>query len=272
MIGFANSKINLGLNILARRKDGYHDISTCFYPVGWNDILEIVPISTGKTYLKATGLGIPPSKEENLCLRAFRLLKKDFDIPEVGIYLHKQIPSGSGLGGGSSDASCVLKLVNTMFNLFLDNEMLAWYALKLGSDCPFFIYNKPLIASGRGEVFEDINIDLSGLFIIIVNPGFAISTAEAYRILKPAVPEMNLKEILEQKKIDDWKEILLNDFESFALKEFPVLTEIKNSLYNAGAAYVSMTGSGSGIYALFRKPPENPPSFPKEYLTWSGIL
>ena len=272
MIGFANSKINLGLNILARRKDGYHDISTCFYPVGWNDILEIVPLSSGKSRLKTTGLEIPPGKDENLCLKAFRLLKKDFDLPEVVIHLHKQIPAGSGLGGGSSDASRTLILLNTMFNILLDDEMLAWYALKLGSDCPFFIYNKPVMASGRGEVFEEIAIDLSGHYIVLVNPGFAISTQEAYRSLKPSVPDLSIREIMEKKPVEEWKDILVNDFEKYAFEKYPVIEDIKNKLYKAGALYASMTGSGSGVYGIFENPPKDLPGFPVEYIVWSGVL
>jgi len=272
MIGFANSKINLGLNVLARRTDGYHDISTCFYPVAWNDILEIVPLSKGKTYLKTTGLEIPPGKDENLCLKAYRLVRKDFDIPEVGIHLHKQIPAGSGLGGGSSDGSHMLLMLNTMFNVFLDEEVLAWYALKLGSDCPFFIYNNPALAGGRGEEFEEIGIDLSGRYIILVNPGFAISTQEAYRNLYPALPELSIGEILENKPVEEWKGVLTNDFENFAFKKFPVLEEIKNQLYDAGALYASMTGSGSGMYGIFQDLPGSLPEFPAEYITWQGTL
>ena len=272
MIGFANSKINLGLNVLARRSDGYHDISTCFYPVGWNDILEIVPLSKGKTYLKTSGLEIPPGKDENLCLKAYRLVRKDFDIPEVGIHLHKQIPSGSGLGGGSSDGSRMLLMLNTMFNVFLDEEMLAWYALKLGSDCPFFIYNTPALAGGRGEQFEEINIDLSGRHIVLVNPGFAISTQEAYRNLTPAIPDVPIREILEKKPVEEWKDILANDFEEFAFKKFPVLEDIKNKLYNAGALYASMTGSGSGMYGIFENSPLQMPDFPSGYIIWSGTF
>ena len=272
MIGFANSKINLGLNILARRKDGYHDLSTCFYPVNWCDIIEIVPLSSGKTYLKTTGLEIPPGNDENLCLKAFRLMKKDFDIPEVGIHLHKQIPAGSGLGGGSSDASMTLRLLNTLFNIFLDDNLLAWYALKLGSDCPFFIYNKPVIAGGRGEVFEEIRIGLTGRYIYLVNPGFALSTQEAYRNLSPAAPDISIREILEGKPAGEWKDSLSNDFEKFAFQKHPVLAEIKNKLYDAGAFYASMTGSGSGIYGIFNEDPQNLPGFPKEYITWTGVL
>lgn len=272
MIGFANSKINLGLNILARRKDGFHDISTCFYPVYWNDILEIVPLSSGKTYLKTTGIEIPAGNDENLCLKAFRLVKKDFNLPEVGIHLHKQIPAGSGLGGGSSDASRTLVLLNTMFNIFLDDEMLAWYALKLGSDCPFFIYNRPVTASGRGEVFEDIDIDLTGRSVILINPGFSISTQEAYRNLRPAIPEITVREILEKKPVGEWRGLLTNDFEKFAFRKYPVLEDIKNKLYDIGASYVSMTGSGSGIYGIFEDPPKELPEFPDDYIVWSGIL
>ena len=272
MLGFANSKINLGLNVLSRRQDGYHDISTCFYPVRWNDILEIVPLSKGKTYLKITGLEIPPGKDENLCLKAYRLMKKDFDIPEVGIHLHKQIPTGSGLGGGSSDASRTLMLLNSMFNIFLDDEVLSWYALKLGSDCPFFIHNNPVLASGRGEVFEEINVDLSGRYIIIVNPGFAISTQEAYRHLKPAIPDLSVRDILGEKPVEEWKGILTNDFENFAFQKYPVLGDIKNKFYDSGALYSSMTGSGSGMYGIFADPPRELPEFPAEYITWFGVI
>ena len=200
------------------------------------------------------------------------MIKKDFDIPEVIIHLHKQIPLGSGLGGGSSNAAETLKMLDKMFNLFLDEDLLAWYALKLGSDCPFFIYNKPLMASGRGEVFEEIKTDLAGKFIVVINPGFSVSTVEAFRFLQPGVPEISIGEIIENEPIEKWKETLRNDFEEIVLKKYPQLTDIKNKLYGAGSIYVSLTGSGSGIYGIFNQAPDSIPAFPPEFLTWSGFL
>ncbi len=272
MLDFPNGKINLGLNILEKRKDGFHDISTCFYPVAWKDLLEIVPSGSGKVRINITGAMIEAGREENLCVKAYRIMKKDFDIPGVNIHLHKRIPAGSGLGGGSSDAAFTIKLLDRMFNLFIDEEILSWYALKAGSDCPFFIFNKPMLASGRGEALNQIAIDLSGKFIVIVCPGFGISTTEAYRNVKPQVPDLSIHEIITRKPIEEWKECLHNDFEVYAFSQYPALDTVKKQLYDAGAIYASMTGSGSAIYGIFDFLPETIPHFPPEYVIWSGRL
>ncbi len=272
MIVFPNAKINLGLNILGKRKDGYHDISTCFYPIPWKDILEIVPNRDKGVKIFVTGMKIPGGEDENLCVKAFRIMKKDFDIPGVSIHLHKQIPAGSGLGGGSSDAAFTITSLDRMFNLYLDEAILKWYALKIGSDCPFFIDNKAGLASGRGEVREDIKIDLSGKFILIVCPGFGISTSEAYRNMKPAVPDISIREIIEGKPMEEWKDYLINDFEKFVFTQHPELETLKKQLYDSGALYASMSGSGSAFFGIFHSQPETLPEFPAEYRLWEGVL
>ncbi len=272
MIVFPNAKINLGLQILGKRKDGYHDISTCFYPVPWKDILEITPAASDKTRLTVTGLEIPPGKEGNLCLKAYNLMKKDFDLPEVNIHLHKIIPIGGGLGGGSSDGAFTLKLLSEQFNLLLEDDLLSWYALKLASDCPFFINNKPVIASGRGEIMENTDLDLSSKFILLVNPGFPVSTAEAYRTLIIRDHTHSITDILSSPDPENWGGILTNDFEEYCFRQYPELKIIKDRLYESGALYASLTGSGSCMYGIFNNLPQQLSWFREKYMTWSGPL
>jgi 4-diphosphocytidyl-2-C-methyl-D-erythritol kinase len=272
MIDFPNAKINLGLNILGKRNDGYHDISTCYYPIGWKDALEIIPSASNKTSISLSGLDIPGKPEENLCIKAYNLIKKDFELPNVKIHLHKLIPAGGGLGGGSSDAAFILKMADRFYNLFLDEDLLAWYASKLGSDCPFFIYNTPRLASGRGEVLEEIRIDLSGKHIAVVNPGIMVNTAEAYRSVVPRIPDIPIKEILENKPVDEWRNFLKNDFEENVFMKFPVINEIKNKLYQSGAIYASMSGSGSSVFGIFNEFNIKQIEFPGVYTVWHGIL
>jgi 4-diphosphocytidyl-2-C-methyl-D-erythritol kinase len=272
MIDFPNAKINLGLNILGKRKDGYHEISTCFYPIGLKDALEIIPASSKKTAISISGIEIPGNPDENLCLKAFYLMKKDFELPNVQIHLHKVIPAGGGLGGGSSDAAFTLKLLDRLFHLFLDPDLLAWYAAKLGSDCPFFIYDEPVIASGKGEIIEEITVPISGKHIIIINPGIMIPTAEAYRMITPRKPEFSLKDVLQNHSLNQWKDILVNDFEEQVSAKYPELTEIKKMLYEMGAIYAAISGSGSSMFGIFEEQPTGIPPCPPRYQSWMGIL
>ena len=272
MIDFPNAKVNLGLHVFGKRKDGYHEILTCFYPVGWRDILEILPDPSKKTSITLTGIEIPGAPGENLCLKAYYLIKKDFDLPQIQIHLHKVIPPGGGLGGGSSDGAFILKMANRLFNILVDDELLAAYASRLGSDCPFFIYNRPMLATGRGEVLENINLDLSGKYILIVNPGIKIQTGEAYGLITPAMPELNLREILENRPIEEWKILLMNDFEKPVFSRYPALAKIKKDLYDLGAVYASLSGSGSSIYAIFAEMPVQKVVFPANYQVWGGKL
>ena len=250
MVVFPNCKINLGLNILRKREDGYHDLETIFLPVAVRDALEIIP-SSDKTRITITGIaaGDPDS---NLCLKAYSLLKKDYpDLPEIDIHLHKAIPVGAGLGGGSADAAFMLQLLNTTFNLNISQNNMFGYALQLGSDCSFFLLNKPCLATGRGEVLEPIDISLSAYKIALINLGVHISTAEAFKKIKPAIPEKKIKNIIQQ-PIETWKEELCNDFENYVFERYPSIKKIKEDLYQAGAIYAAMSGSGSTIFGIFK--------------------
>ncbi len=254
MIEFPNAKINIGLNIVEKRPDGFHNIETIFYPIGFSDILEINN-SDKDFYFTNTGLIIDKGDySTNLCYKAYDLLIRNHSINPVNIHLHKIIPSGAGLGGGSSDASFTLKAINDLQNLNLDNSKLTEYAGKLGSDCPFFIINKPVFACGTGNIFEPITINLKGLYLVLVNPGIHINTAKAYSQSKPLQPKYSLKKLIEN-PIESWKETIFNDFESIIFKDYPEIERIKQTFYSQGAVYASMSGSGSSVFGLFRKNP-----------------
>lgn len=269
MIVFPNCKINLGLNILGKRNDGYHDLETIFYPVPLTDALEIIenkqPGKNPVLPFTSSGLPIAGKPASNLCVKAYRLLKKDFPgLPAVLIHLHKIIPSGAGLGGGSADGAFALKMLNEMFELGLSTEQLIKYALQLGSDCPFFIINKPCFATGRGEVLEEISLDLSAYKMVIVNPGIHIDTGRAFLHLTPALPKRSVKEIIAG-PIESWKDDLKNDFEKPVFPQHREIADIKDSLYLKGAIYASMSGSGSTVFGFFPKEKELQLSFPASY-------
>lgn len=270
MISFPNAKINLGLNILRKRTDGYHDISSLLYPIGLSDILEV--IESGKFSFSSSGLPIPGNEENNLVIKAYKLLKKDFTLPEVSIHLHKTIPTGAGLGGGSSDGTFMLKMLNTLFELYLDDTILEDYALQLGSDCPFFIRNEPMLVSGRGETLEVFPLDLKGYFLYLVKPEQAISTKEAYQLVSPAIPEKDIPSILHDHPVDSWRGILENDFEKAFFKKLPAYDHIKDKLYEAGAVYASMSGSGSAFFGIFREKPVLQGAFPGPWFIRQEIL
>jgi 4-diphosphocytidyl-2-C-methyl-D-erythritol kinase len=251
MIAFPNCKINLGLNIIRKRSDNYHDLETVFYPLGLRDIIEIIP--SNKFECLISGINVPGEISNNLCVKAYHLLKKDFtSLPAVKMYLHKNIPIGSGMGGGSADGTFMLKLLNTKFNLNLSTTLLIDYSLQLGSDCPFFINNKPCFATGRGEVLEPVQIDLSSYSFILINPGIHIKTSWAFSQLTPSTPSKSIREIISQ-PIETWKQALKNDFEYAVVKEYPAFHIINETLYKAGALYASMSGSGSSFYGIFEK-------------------
>jgi 4-diphosphocytidyl-2-C-methyl-D-erythritol kinase len=251
MIHFPNCKINLGLNIIRKRPDGFHEIETVFYPLPFIEVLEALP--SGQFQFNHSGLPIPGNEKTNLCIRAWIMLKEDHpELPELQIWLHKHIPIGSGLGGGSADAVSMLKMVDELFGLGLPGEQIFAYALRLGSDCPFFLSNKPCLARGRGELFETIPLDLSGYSFLLVNSGIHVDTAWAFSQSSPALPSRSLKEIILQAP-ENWKSLLLNDFEKPVLRLYPALNAVKEKLYEAGAIYASMTGSGSSFYGIFRK-------------------
>lgn len=254
MVSFPNAKINIGLNIINKRADGFHNLETIFYPVAIKDAVEIIENKEASTDVSfsATGNTINVSEDDNLCVKAVRLLKKDFNLPSLKIHLHKNIPMGAGMGGGSADASAILLLLNKKFQLNISSEKLMEYALLLGSDCPFFIINKPCFASGRGEVLREIKINLSVYKIMIVYPGIHVNTGEAFaqlnaRNFSPA------GELIEKIKMDItvWKQNIKNDFEAVVFQKHFAIKEIKEKLYNEGAVYSAMSGSGSAVFGIF---------------------
>lgn len=251
MVFFPNCKINLGLKILRKRGDGFHDLETVFYPLAVRDVLEI--IRSEQLTFTSTGWPIPGDAESNLCLKAYHLLKKDFPhLSPVHIYLHKHIPIGAGLGGGSSDGATMLRLLNASFHLQLPDEKLLDYAAQLGSDCPFFILNKPCLAGGRGEKLTPIGLDLSGYSFVIVHPGVHISTARAFSQCVPDAGGKPVEAIIRQ-PVGTWATELINDFEKPVLQSYPELKVLKEQLYSQGAVYASMTGSGSSFFGIFEK-------------------
>jgi 4-diphosphocytidyl-2-C-methyl-D-erythritol kinase len=253
MISFPNCKINLGLNIISKRDDGYHEVSSVMYPVAIQDILEV--IKSDKLKFTTSGLDIPGGVDNNLCVKAFEILKREYSIDPVHIHLYKNIPMGAGLGGGSADGAFTLKLINDLFELNISNELLKTYASELGSDCAFFIENISQLASGRGEVLESFNLTLNGKTIVLINDGTHISTQEAYGNITPKEPIINIQEVL-SKPISEWKNTLVNDFEQGVFKNHPQLAGYIAKLYESVAEYAAMTGSGSTVYGLFNESPE----------------
>ncbi len=269
MLFFPNAKINIGLNILRKRTDGFHDIASYFYPVGWKDVLEILPNETFS--FNTTGITIPPDGKDNLCVRAYELLKKDFDIPLVYLHLHKNIPIGAGMGGGSADASMVLVGLNKLFELHLTTAQMIAYATQLGSDCAFFVENKAQYAHGRGELLEATAPDLKGTKICVVYPNLHITTAEAYQRILPALPALPLYEAIALPRTT-WKEVIQNDFEAALFPQYPILPAIKAKLYEMGAFYAAMTGSGSAVYGLFEQAMPAEITFSEIYTVWKGEI
>lgn len=262
MIDFPNCKINLGLNITQKRPDGFHNIETVFYPVKWTDALEVIEGGTKPFELIASGLKIGGNIEENIIFKAYKLLSENSILPNIKVYLHKVLPMGAGLGGGSADAAFFLKMANKKLKLNLSTEKLTDLARKLGSDCAFFIQNTPVFAKGKGDEFESYNLDLSQYHILVVYPGINSNTKEAYEGVVPAQPQKSVKEILNQ-PINTWKDFLVNDFEKSIFKKYPEIEKLKQQLYDNGAVYASLSGSGSAVFGIFKEKPEI--AFPKTY-------
>jgi len=256
MIQFPHSKINLGLSILAKRQDGFHDIDTVFYPVNLKDIVEITASSKGSSELiqfTHSGLNIPGDTTNNLCVKAYHLLKADFPtLPAIQMHLHKMIPMGAGLGGGSSDGTAVLQILNTLFHLQLNKIQLIQYAEKLGSDCPFFLFDQPCQASGKGEILNPIEIDLSPYTLVLIHPQIHIPTPWAFQQITPCKKVKEIAQIIQQ-PLATWEKELVNDFEAPIMKAHPLIRSIKDELYTQGALYASMTGSGSSLFGIFPK-------------------
>jgi 4-diphosphocytidyl-2-C-methyl-D-erythritol kinase len=271
MICFPNAKINLGLNITEKRSDGFHNIETVFYPVNWCDALEAIEnknyqVGEEKLSLTITGISIDGNTSDNIIHKAYNLLDAIYNLSPIKAHLHKVIPMGAGLGGGSADGAFFIKLMNDKFSLNLSIEEQINFAKQLGSDCAFFIENKVVFASEKGDVFTPVTIDLSKYHIILIYPAIHSNTALAYKGIKPAKPRKGIKEIISQ-PIADWKNTLSNDFERNLFAQYPELERIKNKLYQAGALYTSMSGSGSAMHGIFEKDMDtNEFDFPADYL------
>ena len=274
MITFPNAKINLGLHITEKRPDGYHNLETVFYPIPLEDALEVTELtdSTEKCVLHPPGISIAGETEDNLVVKAYRQLDKLFDLPPVQIHLLKHIPSGAGLGGGSSDAAYMLKLLNGKFALNLTDEQLEEQASKLGADCAFFVRNRPTYAEGIGNVFSSVTLSLKGYRIWVVKPDVFVSTRDAFAHITPHRPDHNLRETI-QLPLEMWKDRLVNDFEGSVFPKFPLIGEIKEEMYRQGARYASMSGSGSSVYGIFDEGVQLPTGlFGKNAFEYKGIL
>lgn len=251
MIVFPNCKINLGLHVVRKRSDGFHDLETVFYPLPLTDALEV--ITPGTLTFTGSGIPIPGNTADNLCLKVWHLLKQDFPaLPEINIHLHKHIPIGAGLGGGSADAAFLLQLLNNRFQLALTEEQLIRYAATLGSDCAFFIRNKPCYATGRGEILEPISLNLDAWSFVLVYPGIHVNTGWAFGRITPKAPEQSLRSTI-MEPVENWKTIIRNDFEAPVFSAHPELANIKEELYAHGAVYATMSGSGSAMVGIFPK-------------------
>lgn len=251
MICFPNAKVNLGLNIVSKREDGYHNLETIFYPLMIKDALEIiVKEELIHDIFIQSGISVDGGAEHNLVMRALRLMRGSYDFPFVEVHLLKAIPFGAGLGGGSADASFMLKLLNDTFSLGATNKDLAILAVQLGADCPFFIYNQPVFASGIGEQFEKIVLSLDNYSFVLIKPDIHVSTKDAFALIRPSRPEMSLKNII-FRPIGEWKYLMKNDFEESVFAKYPVIGTIKQQLYDMGAIYASMSGSGSSVFGIF---------------------
>lgn len=267
MITFPNAKINIGLNIVSKRADGYHNLQTIFYPLPVKDALEIITARelAADIVFTNSGLAISGNQEDNLCIKAYHLLRKDFpQVSKVKMHLHKAIPMGAGMGGGSADGAFTLMLLNNLFSLHLSVNELLGYALQLGSDCPFFILNQPCFATGRGEIMEPVEINLSAYRILVVNPAIHINTAAAFARISPGENNADLKTLITA-PVEEWKHAIINDFEKPVFAQNPEIAAIKEALYTAGAHYASMSGSGSTVFGIF--PAGNRPTvnFPAQY-------
>ena len=261
MIVYPNAKINIGLNVVEKRPDGYHNLETVFYPIGLQDILEIKVLDEGNVpecgyKLKITGTILDGSPEDNLVVRAFKMLKHDFNLPPVSIGLYKHIPTGAGLGGGSSDAAFTIKTLNKRFHLRLTDEQMEDYCTRLGADCPFFIKDTPVFATGIGNEFHPVSFSLKGKHLVLVKPDIFVSTKDAYAKVNVRRPDTPLPELLAQ-PLETWKDTVINDFERSVFSKYPEIAAIKDSMYDIGAVYASMSGSGSSVFGIFDEPVEN---------------
>lgn len=259
MLTLPNAKINLGLNVVAKRADGYHDLETVFYPVPITDALEVFPMdphfpSAVDCDLKVTNIHIEGDEQKNLVVRAYQLLKQDFPtLPRIHAHLYKGIPTQAGMGGGSSDCGFMITLLNRQFQLGLTDQQMIDYAARLGADCAFFVLNQPCYAEGIGERLEPIALDLKDWYLAVVRPDIPVSTREAFSLIHPEHPAQNCRDIVMQ-PVETWRDALTNDFEKSVFAIHPEIGAIKDQLYEMGAVYAAMSGSGSSLFGLFRHP------------------
>ncbi|MCT4645221.1 MAG: 4-(cytidine 5'-diphospho)-2-C-methyl-D-erythritol kinase [Carboxylicivirga sp.] len=267
MICYPNSKINIGLNVVEKRADGYHNIETIFYPIPLNDALEAVINKDGESdYIYSnSGIEVDAKPEDNICIKALRLIKENYTVPPVRVHLHKMIPFGAGLGGGSADGAFMLKLINKEFELNIPDKEIHQMATRLGADCPFFINNQSAYATGIGEILEPIELNLSDYHLALVKPQIHVSTPQAYAGVKPQATEHSLKELVKL-PIEQWKHHIKNDFEASVFKQFPEIGRLKMQLYEAGALYACMSGSGSSVFGIFKEKPSL--DIKEDYFTW----
>ncbi|NOU61875.1 4-(cytidine 5'-diphospho)-2-C-methyl-D-erythritol kinase [Marinifilum caeruleilacunae] len=271
MLCFPNAKINLGLNIIEKRPDGFHNIETVFYPFPLCDALEIAQSDSNETYeFSSSGIPIGIDPSQNIVIKAFDLIASKFEIPSTAIHLHKNIPFGAGLGGGSADAAYMIKMLNDFYSLGLSIQQMEEFAIQIGSDCPVFIKNEAVFAEGKGEIFSSIQLDLSGYHIALIKPDIHISTPEAYSGVSPKKPEKSVKELIKL-PLKDWKENIFNDFEDSIFPNHPELKKLKEELYESGAIYAAMSGSGSSMFGIFEREPEIQENWKKHFI-WSGKL
>lgn len=257
MLSFSPCKINLGLHVVEKRKDGYHNLETSFYPIGWTDVLEVLESTDNQDFkLNLSGLTVEGQLKDNIIFKAFQLIKEQHPLPPIKVVLHKVIPMGAGLGGGSSNAATFINLINSKFDLKISVDDRKRMASKLGSDCAFFIENKPVYATQKGDVFESLTLDLSAYHILVIYPGIHSNTALAYKGVIPKASEINIKRVLETMPVKDWKHHLKNDFETSVFRAFPEIGELKQKLYDHGALYACMSGSGSAVFGIFDHAPQ----------------
>ena len=269
MICFPNCKINLGLSVTKKRPDGFHNLETVLYPIKLHDILEIIVAPNSQFDFSSTGINIIGTDTDNLVVKAYKLLQSEHQLPPVKIHLHKIIPIGAGLGGGSSDAAFTIKTLNNLFNLGLSHSAMQEYACELGADCAFFIENKPVMATQKGDQFEPIDLNLKNYFFTIIKPDIQISTPEAYSWIKPKLKKSLLRDIIDQ-PIENWRISLENDFENEVFRRHLEIKKLKETLYQLGAVYASMSGSGSAIYGIFKEPVSIKNKF-QHYFCWTGM-
>lgn len=272
MVVFPHAKVNIGLFVTGKRSDGFHDLETVFYPIGLSDILEIVQGDgeAGSYRFENSGIPIAGGPEQNLAVKAYKLLAADYGLPSVRIHLHKIIPFGAGLGGGSADAAYMLKALNVFFGLHLNEAKLLEYAVVLGSDCAFFILDRPVFACGKGEIMQPLDLSLADYQLVLAKPSFGVSTIEAYAGIRPKLADYDLRQ-LGQLSVREWRGVVRNDFEETVFQKHPFLYEMKQKLYANGAEFASMTGSGSGVFGLFGKDKEINIDFPDCFF-WKGNL